>query len=385
MIAIKRKTNKISQAAIPCKFFEQHELPLAQVFNRHKKLILAAKNDDTKTAINRISRLSKTKHVPIKESINKTFIAKALKKDIDFDILNKIGLRDKFKYLNLLAYKRRQLDIDAFVIRNGKVHFKTNRKIWDINDISRVENAVIASLTTDLAHLNNQKILLDNKIFYGLPISRKQTIGRLPYGTKVIINEGQLSSGIYWENKWGATDLDLSTIDVSGNRTGWGSWSGYNKTNPIKFSGDITNAPKGAMEFMTSLDQDYGLFVSIYWGDVGCDMEIVVGEDSSDSKWINNPLIREKMTLDSRNNVIGFVQSNIFTIYSGRLGGNRVSSNGENPMVARGMSSVWTINELFDKINVKYDLDKCEETNYNSDLTYENFSYDKLEDLLLTE
>ena len=116
-------------------FLLRHELQLAQVFNRHKRIILAIKTDANKSIINRISRLSKSEHVPIIPAINKTFIAKALSGEVDTFILEKIGLRDKFKYLNLLEYKMLQHTDDMFRIRNGKVFIKEDRKVANYDDV----------------------------------------------------------------------------------------------------------------------------------------------------------------------------------------------------------------------------------------------------------
>lgn len=366
-------------------FIERHALPLSQVFNRHKRIILAAKNKKNRTTINRVARMSKQNHVPIVESINKTFMAKALDKDFDMGVLSKIGVRDKFKFLNLLAFKREQLSFDAFVIRNGKMHVKTNRKVWDLADIDRVEKAVIDSLSHDLAYLKDKQVLVDANVKYGLPISRKQTVGQLPFGSSVKVDKPQISAGIYWENEWGATDLDLSTVDDKGQRTGWGSLSGYDKTNPVTFSGDVTDATSGAMEFMTSSNVNYGLFVNIFSGKIGCDMEVVVGTSKDKQSWINDTLVREKIKLGSRGMVVGFVREKEFVFYTGRLNNKAVSTQGKDPMVARGMADLWTVNKLFDAIGIEYDVTRSDDAVYDYELGYDRFSYDKLEDLLLKQ
>ncbi len=360
-------------------FFAKHALPLAQVFNRHKRLILAAKNSRTKTVINRIARLSKKAHVPIRESIAKTFIHKALMGEVSSEVLDIISVRDKFKYLNLLARKKLQSQTAAFNIRNGKIHISNDRPVYSLEAISRVEIEVLASLMYDLGHLRDQTILLDKSVDYGLPISRKQTVGNLPFGTKVTSLGNEISSGIYWENDWGATDLDLSTVDMEGNRVGWGGYSGYTNRN-IVFSGDLTDARNGAMEFMTSQNEDYGLFVNIFSGKNGSEMELVVGANQTrvtTKKWIDEILIREKHTLNSRNSVIGFVKGETFVVYASRLNNSRVS--GENPIVNDMRVNRWTLQQLFTAIGVKFDVDKDPEVEYDHDLSYSSFSLDKLE------
>jgi hypothetical protein len=171
--AVKANRSKISSA-----FLRRHADQLARVFNRHKRLIIAAKHSGNRGEINRISRWSKKLHVPVVEAVNKRFVGLALR-DAAFvtAVLDGISLRDHFKYLNLLAFKRAGLSNDVFVIRNGKMHLSENRPVYAQADIDRVETAVLASLATRLEHLRGTSILLDPAVDYGLPASRKQTIG----------------------------------------------------------------------------------------------------------------------------------------------------------------------------------------------------------------
>ncbi len=363
----------------PGPFFYRHELPLAQVFNRHKRIILAAKNKGNANEINRVSRLSKTRHVALREPMAKTFIHDALRTNVPGYagvLLERVTLRDKFKFLNLLAQKRVQSDTDSFKIRNGKVFTRGDRPVYPMHDIDRVEQAVIASLSKDLNHLKGQTILLDANVDYGLPVSRKQTVGNLPFGTRVTSHSNELVAGMYWENAWGATDLDLSTIDMEGNRVGWGGRSGYGHKD-ITFSGDLVDACEGAMEFMTSRDTDYGLFVNIYAGEPGSKMELMVGENSASRQWISEALIREKHTLRSKDSVIGFVRGKTFIVWAGRLGDARVS--GTNPIINESRADLWTIQRLFSTLGVKFDVDRDAEIEYDHDFSYRSFSFDRLE------
>lgn len=379
---------KMTVYIVSPRFLENHAVVLAQVFNRHKKLILALKNKLTVNIINKISRMSKTMHVPIREGINKRFVSEALKGNIDLvdsNVLDNLSVRDKFKFLNLLEYKKEQLSQDAFVIRNGKVHLEQGRVVFTKENINWVINHIVQSLRHDLNKLETKNILLDKNVHYGLPISRKQTIGNLPFGTTVNVDGDAISSGIYWENAGGARDLDLSTIDVDGNRTGWGQYSGYNRSNPVTFSGDVTHAERGAMEFMTSqvnYDDVYGLFVNIFCGDIPSKMKLVVGTKTN-NKWIENPVVREDHALSSRGNVLGFVKDGKFIVYTCRLNGGYVSGGNKNKaIIARGLSNFWTINRLLETLHIKFDLDRDEKKVYDYDLTYSKYTLDVLESML---
>lgn len=361
-------------------FFEKHAYVLSQVFNRHKKLIISAKNSYTANVINKIARMSKKNHVPIQEHISKRFISEALKGEATRSTLKHVTVRDKLKYLNVLADKA-VLTEDLYVIRNGKIFVKDSGRVSKDAKITKVVNMVLKSLADDLEHLKGQKILLDENVDYGLPTSRKQTVGYLPFNTRVGVDTDFISAGIYWQNDWGARDLDLSTIDAEGNRTGWGDYSGYNNNNPITFSGDIVDARNGAMEFMTSKGVVYGIFANIYAGETDCGMELVVGNKKG--KWIKDTIIREKMNLPSRGMVLGFVNNNEFIVYSGRVSNVHTSSGvtATTVFAKKALVDAWTVSKLLDALNIDYDLDRNDAVEYDHKLEYNAISYDKLEAL----
>lgn len=377
-------------------FLARHRLPLAQVFNRHKRIIMACKNSDTAPIINQISRMSKKNHVPIHEPISKRFISASLKGTAPSNVLDTITLRDKLKYLNLIEYKLLGLPYDSFNIRNGKVWFEGKRTLLDKDDLLGIGEEILVSLHIDLAALRRSTILLDPNVDYGLPISRKQAMGNLPFGTRVRGTEiKKLSAGIYWHNDFGkdnlewqsfytkSIDLDLSAIDDKGYHTGWGSYSGYSKDNPVVFSGDVTDATHGASEFMT-VDIDNpnrcGLMVNIYRGPEPCPAEIVVGVPNG-KVWQEQTYIRERITLQKGQNLIGLLKDDSFIIYSGKLNNNRVSKD-RHPVMDKGLGRLWTLKMLLDALVIHYDTEPQAGRTYDHDLRYHNFSLDKLEKLL---
>lgn len=388
---------KANEKAIPLSFLIAHETTLAQVFNRHKRIIMSLKNRRTNTVINRISRLSKTAHVPIREALNKTFIARALNTAFDYeDALEVIGLRDKLKYLNLLEWRKQGHSEDVFIVRNGRAHLEKDRKVYNVVDLDVIQRAVLLSAKADLKHLKRKSILLDANVDYGLPSSQKQMIGNLPFGTEISVGDGTIASGIYWEDRWGARDLDLSSIDESGNRTGWGQFSGYDGRHGVTFSGDITSAPDGAMEFLTSpttFDRTYGLFVNIYSGEEGAECELVIGSQWTSKtgetrhghsvKWIKDPVVREKVKLASRGTILGFVRNGKFVTYAPRVSNGRVSGNKiTERLIAKGLAPVWTVSKLLTETGIKFDTEAVEGKKYAHDLSYGSFSIDKLEKML---
>ena len=364
-------------------FLKRHTLPLAQVFNRHKRLLMACKNPSTASTINKISKLSKIKHQPIHEPVAKRFISGALNGTVPISLLAGIPLRDKLKYLNLIEYKLLGLNYDSFQIRNGKVWFELNRPHLNNKDLRVLCAEVLNSVYKDIKHLEKSSILIDPNVDYGLPVSRKQSVGNLPFGTRVTGVEGQhLSAGIYWHNgEYGSIDLDLSAIDSTGSRTGWGQLSGYSKNNPIMFSGDLTDASNGATEWMVvSPDRAnrYGLMVNICRGPDQCDAAIVVGHPSGKS-WQDHTFVKEKIVLQSKQSLIGFLKDDAFIVYSGRLNENRMS-HGKHPILDKGLAAkLWTVRDVLDAVEVKYDTAPKPDVTYDHDLRYMGFTQDKLE------
>ena len=360
------------------KFIKKNENALAQVFNRHKAIILAAKGKHNRNSINRVSRLSKTMHKPVHEPVAKRFVSlymSGVKVSVD-----QLSVRDKMKLLNVIEWHKGNFTTEMYQIRNGKTYTTEKQRGYETKKLQELQNKILKSMKSDLRHLKGKNILLDNDVDYGLPISNKQTVGQLPFWTTVTIPQGKrISSGVYWKNSWGAHDLDLSAIDLYGNRSGWGSLRGYNGTEP-KYSGDVTNARDGAMEFMTSKTASYANYVNIYSGNVGAECEIVVGTEGK-NKWIKNPIARERIKLNSRQMIVGFTKENRFVFYTGRYGNSRISFS-SNPVIDRMRCDMWTVKRLFDELDVKYTLDKQAESLYDYDMSYSGFSYDKLEKLM---
>jgi hypothetical protein len=308
-----------------------------------------------------------------------------------------ITLRDKFKYLNLIEWRLLGRSDDVFVIRNGHAHLENHRPVWNAAHLGLLRDTVLASIEEDLAHLQGKKILLDPNVNYGLPTTQKQMLGNLPFGTEVSVGGAVIASGVYWEDRWGAYDLDLSTVDSDGRRTGWGDYSGYSGTNPITFSGDITSAPNGAMEFMVSqktYDKPYGLFINIYSGEEGAEAELIVGDQvgkhpggktrhGNDQQWVNSPVLREKFSILSKGCIIGFVRNGKFVVYALRTSNARISGGQiTKRLIAKALAPAWTVQRLFDTLGIKYDGKPSGRMSYDYDLTYGGFSVDKLENML---
>ena len=353
---------------------------LAPCFNRFKPIFLAVRKKSAKArkAINKISRMSKDMHQAIGMPRSRTFLADMHRGDYPEGLPKDFTVFDWFRILNAIAVNQAQLENDVFQIRNGKIWYQPRTQKRSKDWLKLLEKKVLTELERKLAHLKKENIKLPEHIHLGLPISEKKSIGALPFGS-VISTEHQeqaMSFGIYWENSWGSQDLDLSVIDISGQRTGWGDAASYQRED-IQFSGDITNAPEGAMEFFTvKKPTSFGLFVNIYSGRIGSRCKLVIGsQDKGNAQWIDDIYVGEVTNLTSRGNVLGFLNSkNQFIIYQGRLGGAHISSPKNKAVIEKALVSSWTLNRLFKSIGINFD----ETRPPTIDLSYNTLGFDKL-------
>lgn len=376
-------------------FFTKHSYVLSEVFNRFKPLILAAKTYNTRSIINKISRMSKFNHVPIEISLVKDFIYQCIKTKNESERNNLYKImkrdfsnRDLFKLLNYIEYKNNGLNVDIFKIRNGKVFIRKDRKILPRDILLEIQNSIIGVFKIRYAELYSKNIILDKMVDYGLPVSEKQTLGNLTFGTQIAINN-KISTGIYWKNKSenSFVDLDLSGVTEDGERRyGWGTHYAYDKNSDVIYSGDITNAPNGAMEFLTTNTDEpifYILCVNAFRGEMPLNFELIIGTTLSE-EWIDEPIIREKSTLKTRGNIIGFVKDKKFHVYQGSLNNHVHNIYSENSPLVNYLKNgnFWTLKRLFDSLDIKYDTEKKGGKNYDINLNYNEFSLDKLNFLL---
>jgi hypothetical protein len=144
----------------------------------------------------------------------------------------------------------------------------------------------------------------------------------------------------------------------------------------------VTDATDGATEFMTVKPERrnrYGLMVNLFSGPTKTAAEIVVGYPSK-KIWLNSTLVRERINIESKQMLIGFIKDDSFIVYSGRLGSSRVAV-GKHPVIDKGLGKLWTIVDLFNEFGIKYDTVAKEKVAYDYDLSYTGFTFDKLEEM----
>lgn len=256
---------------------------LASIFNRFKPLFLAFKPQCGKT-INKIAKLSKKYHKPLViNPLNIVTSARLTNNDIHWlDNATPFAL---FKALSACYLRNKGQDSFVYRIRNGKSFTKEN----ETNPVAKENYKFILDYLKSRFDLSGKKIYLPEDIKFALPTSEKMFVGNVPTGTKFYGKK--LAVGIYWENSWGANDLDLSGLNIGG-KIGWNS--DYNQNyGSLIYSGDITSAPKGAVEYLyanNGLDMPTLVENNVYSGANDCGYKIIIGVgDKITKKYMMNP------------------------------------------------------------------------------------------------
>ncbi|MCA6068290.1 hypothetical protein JI747_013940 [Chryseobacterium sp. RG1] len=332
----------------PTYLFENFGLEkLAEIFNRFKPLFLAYKKRAPKT-INKISKLSKTYHQPlITNPLNDA--TNTLLEVGDFHWLENATPFALFKALSACHSRMYGQDTFVYRIRNGKSWVKRGQDTY----VNKLNYEFILDYLKLKYDLSGKKIYFPESVEFALPTSEKMFVGNIPTGTRFYGE--QLAVGIYWEDAWGGFDLDLSGLNVAG-KIGWNS--SYNQDNgQLMYSGDMTSAPKGAVEYLYA---DKGLITptlvmnNVYYGDANCGYKIVIGtgdQISRDYMMDPNKVFAEaKCSSVQKQTVLGMLLpkdgKQCFVLLNFGAGQSHVSGNSEvSVMATRALYQQW--NEAF--------------------------------------
>jgi hypothetical protein len=299
---------------------------LASIFNRFKPIFLSYKRK-CPTVINKISKLSKVEHKPFIQSKLNLVTSEVL---VDTKCLEKATVFALFKALNACYSRMNGQDTFTYRIRNGKSFTKENNT--NVSICKKNYKVILNFIKNKLPQ--DKSVFIPKNVTYALPTSEKMFVGNVPTGTRIASKK--LNVGIYWENSWGANDLDLSSIDVSGTKVGWNA--NYNHNN-VYYSGDITSAPDGAVEFLR-FNKPEGRHIvkfNVFSGKENCDYKIVLGKgEKVDREYMMNPnkvLFETKCTSPQRQTSIGTVHAeggkSVFTFLNFGSGNLNVSGGGE--------------------------------------------------------
>uniref|UniRef100_UPI00258AF5D0 hypothetical protein n=1 Tax=uncultured Chryseobacterium sp. TaxID=259322 RepID=UPI00258AF5D0 len=226
--------NLIKQSKFnPTYLFESFGLEkMAEIFNRFKPLFLAYKNRAPKV-INKISKLSKVYHKPlISNPLNNA--TNTLLESSDWHWLENATPFALFKALSACYSRMYGQDTFVYRVRNGKSWTKKGTETY-VNQINY--DFILDFLKLKYENIAGKKFYFPENVEFALPTSEKMFVGNIPTGTRFYGD--RLAVGIYWEDQWGARDLDLSGLNIAG-KIGWDA--AYNHGDgQLMYSGDMTS------------------------------------------------------------------------------------------------------------------------------------------------
>ena len=267
---------------------------LAEIFYRYKPLFLALRHTNplTKKYINKIRRLAKIYHKPLKEDFLNSITCK-LKQGKSIDLsklkseLENVNSFRKIRLLYALKYYTLEPKAITYKIRNGKAYSKelSDKHHLSKEKVKQVVYTIIESIVKDIKpNVNGKKVYIPKDIVYSLPISEKQFNGNFPTGTRITLPQQKFIFGVHWFNyppevmksfpnnddgyydDYDRVDLDLSLIDEKRKKIGWDA---QRRTDEVLFSGDMTDAlqPHGASELYhitTNNQKEYLVLLNFY-------------------------------------------------------------------------------------------------------------------------
>lgn len=381
---------------------------LAEIFNRFKPLFLAFKNRAPKT-INKISKLSKTHHKPlVSNPLND--VTNTLLTENDTHWLDNATPFALFKALSACYSRAQGQDAFLYRIRNGTSWVKSNdtssttktnrlinllkttkagkyKKTIAENPLFKDNYTFLLEYLKQRFDLSGKELFFPEDIVYALPTSEKMFVGNIPTGTRFYGNK--LAVGIYWENDWGARDLDLSGLNIAG-KIGWNATYNQQKGS-LMYSGDITSAPKGAVEYLYA---NQGLNVptlvqnNVYSGTADCGYKIVIGKGSNVSKKYmmdpNKVFADIKCESVQKQTILGMLlpkrDKQCFVLLNFGAGHTRVSGNSEvSRLATKALYQQWneplsfhdlvrnlgaTITEYKDEATIDFSLETLEKDSF---------------------
>ncbi len=99
----------------------------------------------------------------------------------------------------------------VYRVRNGKSWVKKGKET-DVNQFNY--EFILDFLKLKYDNISGKKFYFPENIEFALPTSEKMFVGNIP--TEPVFMVIDWAVGIYWEDKWGARDLDLSGLNIAG-------------------------------------------------------------------------------------------------------------------------------------------------------------------------
>jgi len=327
----------------------------ASTFYRHKTLWLAFKKSHTDNIniVNRMRKLAPYCHRPQNKNVLANLTTTAYKKAVVKKALSESTAYKKASALQAVLLKVNKVNDYLYRVRNGKSYAKEHSVVVNQtmhNRFQKYAKWIKKSLVKQLrTKVEGKVVAYPSHIDYALPTSEKNYLGNYPAGT-IIQAKQHLAVGVYWENNWGANDLDLSYIGRT--KIGWNSqW--HNEC--IVYSGDMTNANYGASEVLRinkQLIEPALLILNIYTAhSKNCKFRLSIGTPPAIKRnytmAANEIIIQGDSQMYSRQQVLGFMMppqesSNVtsFVLINTGLGNLQVS-NVDEPHIKTAIKALY--------------------------------------------
>lgn len=230
---------------------EDRLVRLSRIYNRFKPIFLAMKTKETAAVINRLAKLSKTHHTPLKVGFWEAAVSTP---HTEAEIVAALPMADNFKKVRILQainIALKEEDTKAYLVRNGKIYTRQGyAPKYDRVYLGLLAGMVRRSLVESLAK-KACRVKYPKDIILAAPTTEKSYVGNFPFGTQIRLGEHNVL-GIYWRNEWGTRDFDLSFTDYAGRCVSWCSGYDYldGETSRVIYSGDMTNADPEATELL---------------------------------------------------------------------------------------------------------------------------------------
>ena len=309
-----------------------NEVELAKIFFRFKPLILAfKKSEKCRPIVNRIRRLANKYHRPLSDK-NAANLTKLISEDRFRDAIDVIDNLDNRTLIKLINFTNSEMladsNIKIFNIRNGSSYVAEHETEYQTVDVlnSLCFSKLIHNCKNKLA---GKTYLIPEYIEYTAPVSEKQMIGQIPYGTVVHgSNSDTITPAIWWtDHDRYRTDIDIHLNGRNGS-FGWNSCY-RNDSAKVLYSGDMVTADPYASEaFRITLEDDevYILTACLFCGSNAPFKFMLTDVDFSRTK--GAPINVEDALFapidmkfnNTRNMSIGFAKGNSFYFYGGELG-----------------------------------------------------------------
>lgn len=333
------------------------EKELAKVFFRYKPFFMAMRADHfARPIINRVRKLAEKNHITIPQCTVQNVSNLISNGDITvaYNVIRDGTARQKIKLFNffnqeLNAYVK-DADTGAFDrtynIRNGKTFIRTDVGMTDEKKVLYTE---FKNLTFHLIQkqfkdkFKGKTFMLPSYLNYAIPVSEKQFVGNIPWGSFFSIPEKDVMNvAIYWENQkvngktTTRTDLDLHMQSLT-QSYGWNS-SYRSEDRSILYSGDMTDATDGAVEayrFNSKTDEIFMLTANNYTHIPNAPFQLFISDtkEEKSNTWHTTPMVDVSTAMfppinmefeDENSLILGLIYDHAFYFFNGKLGESNV-------------------------------------------------------------